>query len=160
MIFENVPHSELSQPDSSALFRVYSFTTHYKLIEELTNLTEPKQEALTTSDRKECLMKMQIQILHLASEFLQSNYTIKVIPGNMPLTPTRRKENHSTIYRDKMLKLLEISLIKYSCVSFSSTEKPGFYVLHASLNSVIQLLFNLSRPLSPVIRIVARTNNL
>lgn len=92
MIFENVPHSKLSQPDSSALFRVYSFTTYYKLIEELTNLTEPKQESLTTSDRKECLMKMQIQILHLASEFLQSNYTIKIITENMPLTPLDKKK--------------------------------------------------------------------
>lgn len=50
--------------------------------------------------------------------FLQSNYAIKIITENMPLPPARQKENRSTIYRDKMLKLLEISLIKYSCIFF------------------------------------------
>lgn len=42
---------------------------YYKLIEELTNLTSPKQEPLNTSDGKECLMKVRVQMLYLASYF-------------------------------------------------------------------------------------------
>lgn len=58
--------------------------------------------------------------------FLQSNYTIKIITENMPLPPARQKENRSTIYRDKMLELLEISLIKYSCIFFHLQKSQDF----------------------------------